>query len=79
LNLHTHNQSLLLKNIHKFFNRLDIPWVHLVWVVRYSNGRPPMGTRKGSCWWRDIQKLLLAFKGTAMATVGNGASCFFLA
>ena len=25
LNLHTYNKSLLLKNLHKFFNRLDIP------------------------------------------------------
>ena len=30
LNLQTHNQSLLLKNLHKFYNRIDIPWVHLV-------------------------------------------------
>lgn len=77
LNLHTHNQSLLLKILHKFFNRFDIPWVHLVWAVRYSNGRPPTESRKGSFWWRDIQKLLPAFKGMAMATVENGSSCFF--
>jgi hypothetical protein len=48
LNLHTHNQSLLLKNLHKFFNHLDVPWVHLVWEVRYPNGRPLASTRKGS-------------------------------
>lgn len=77
LNLHTHNQSLLLKNLHKFLNRLDIPWVHLVWAVRYSNGRPPMGTRKGSFWWRDTRKLLPAFKGMSMTIIGNGSSCFF--
>lgn len=50
----------------------------LIWAVRYANGRPPMTTRKGSFWWRDIQKLLPAFKGMAMANVGNGSSCFFL-
>jgi len=78
LNLHTHNQSLLLKKLHKFFNRLDIPWVHLAWTMRYSNGRPPTeSSRKGSFWWRDIQKLLPAFKGMAMAAVGNGSPCFF--
>jgi hypothetical protein len=27
LDLTTQNEVLLLKNIHKFFNRLDIPWV----------------------------------------------------
>lgn len=50
LNLHSHNQSLLLKNLHKFFNHLDIPWVHLVWEVRYSNGHPPTANQKGSFW-----------------------------
>ena len=77
LNLHTHNQSLLLKNLHKFFNQLDIPWVHLIWTVRYPNGRPPALTRKGSFWWRDIQKLLAISKGMAAASVNNGSSCFF--
>lgn len=77
LNLHTHDQSLILKNLHKFFNRLDIPWVNLVWEARCANGRLPTRTRKGSFWWHDIQKLLPVFKGMAMATVINGSSCFF--
>jgi len=63
--------------MHKFFNRLDIPRVYLVWEVRYSNGRPLARTCKGSFWLRDIQELLPAFKGMAMAMVNNGSSCFF--
>jgi hypothetical protein len=31
LNLRTQNEALLLKHLHKFFNRHDLPWVHLVW------------------------------------------------
>jgi hypothetical protein len=31
LHLETHNEALLLKNLHKFVNKLDIPWVHLIW------------------------------------------------
>ena len=31
INLQTHIQCLLLKNLHKFYNRMDIPWVQLVW------------------------------------------------
>ena len=27
LNLRTHNEALLLKHLHKFFNQLDLPWV----------------------------------------------------
>jgi hypothetical protein len=30
LDLRTQNEALLIKNIHKFFNRADIPWVHLI-------------------------------------------------
>lgn len=30
LDLKTQNEALLLKHLHKFFNRADIPWVHLV-------------------------------------------------
>lgn len=54
LNLRIQNQSLLLKNLHKFYSRLNIPLVHLVWVVQYSNGNPSLTTRKGSFWWRDV-------------------------
>jgi hypothetical protein len=30
LDLRTQNEALLIKNLHKFFNRADIPWVHLI-------------------------------------------------
>jgi hypothetical protein len=52
LDLKSQNEALLLKNIHKFFNKADIPWVHLVWEKYYSNGkllitlkRAPFGRR----------------------------------
>jgi hypothetical protein len=31
LNLRTQNEALLLKNLHKFFNRFGIHRVHLIW------------------------------------------------
>jgi len=31
LNLQTQNEALLLKNLHKFYNRHGIPWVNLIW------------------------------------------------
>jgi hypothetical protein len=30
LDLKSQNEALLLKNLLKFFNKVDIPWVHLV-------------------------------------------------
>jgi len=78
LNLQTHNESLLLKNLHKFYNQVNIPWVHLLWACYYSNGNLPMThVRKGSFWGRDSLKLLDQFKGMAPALVHSGSSCLF--
>jgi hypothetical protein len=30
INLRNHNVALLLKFLHKFYKRLDLPWVHIV-------------------------------------------------
>jgi len=77
LNLQTQNDALLLKKLHKFFNRMDIPWVHLVWESYYSDESLPSNQRKGSFWWRDNLKLLDSFKGLARVNVCDGASCLF--
>lgn len=75
LDLQTHNEALPLKNLHKFFNKADIPWVQLIWKKYYSNDRLPSRIKKGSFWWRDVMKLLDKFKGMASANVANGKSC----
>jgi hypothetical protein len=31
LDLKTQNESLLMKHLHKFFNKIPVPWVQLVW------------------------------------------------
>ena len=36
LNLRVQNQALLLKNLYKFYNHMDIPWVNL---LRLGRGR----------------------------------------
>lgn len=77
INLRVQNEALLLKNLHKFYNRLDIPWVHLIWEKLYSNGNLPRWRRKGSFWWRDILKLLDQFKGLAVVSIKDGKTCSF--
>ena len=70
--------ALLLKNLHKFFNKHDIPWVNLIWERHYSNGTLLSSSRRqGSFWWRDITKLLDSFKGLAMANVFDIVTCLF--
>ena len=75
LNLKTQNEALLLKNFHKFFNKLDIPWVSLIWKKYYPEGKVPSHIKKGSFWWRNLLKLLSKFKSFARVKVGNGSSC----
>ena len=77
LNLRTQNEALLLKHLHKFFNRADVPWVRLIWEVHYGNGKLPNSKKVGSFWWRDIVKLLDSFKGMAVVELKDGASCLF--
>jgi len=76
LSLQTQNEALLLKHLHKFFNRIDLPWVKLIWDKHYRNDKLPNPTiPKGSFWWRDILKLLDKYKGLASALVSDGKSC----
>ena len=77
LNLKTQNEALLLKHLHKFYNRADIPWVHLIWEKHYNAEQLPDSRRKGSFWWKDINKLLLSYKGLAMVHIYDGATCLF--
>jgi hypothetical protein len=75
LDLKTQNEALLMKNLHKFFNKADIPWVHLIWEKHYGNGKLPSHVRKGSFWWKDILKLLDGYKGLASVSVKSGDTC----
>jgi hypothetical protein len=62
INLRNHNTALLLKFLHKFYNKLDLPWVHLTWNKLYSSGKPPHERKYvGSFWWRDVMSLCQAF------------------
>lgn len=48
LNPRIQNVALLMKFVHKFYNRLDIPWVHMVRDSYYSSVRSPTALiRKG--------------------------------
>lgn len=51
-----------MKNLHKFFNRLDIPWVNLVWNNHYRAGKIPSENKIGSFCWKDILNNLSSFR-----------------
>ena len=50
LDLKIQNQGLLLKQLHKFYNRMEIPWVALVWETYYEGLVPHALDPWGSFW-----------------------------
>lgn len=47
INIEEQNKALLLKNLHKFFNKAQIPWVQMICGKHYTNGRLPTTAKKG--------------------------------
>jgi hypothetical protein len=54
INLELQNEALLLKYMDKFMNKMDIPWVDLVWHSYYQGKVPHATPKVGSFWWKDI-------------------------
>jgi hypothetical protein len=75
--LRAQNEALLIKNLDKFYNREELPWVQLLWTKYYSNGKVPGQSMKGSFWWWSILKLLTTFKGIAEAEAGSWSTILF--
>jgi hypothetical protein len=76
--LRAHNTSLLVKHLHKFYNRLDIPWVSLTWNAFYSRPIPPHHKRRvGAFWWRDIMSLSDHFFMMASCSSHEGVTSYF--
>jgi hypothetical protein len=64
---------LLIKHLHKFYNKEDVPWVQLIWNTHYLDGQiPHASANKGSFWFKDIMKYPDHFRGIASATIGVG-------
>lgn len=77
LQISTQNDALLMKFLHKFYNKADLPWVHLLWDKYYSDGKMPGDKVVGSFWWRDIMKLNTQYKGLASVQPGIGDTVWF--
>ena len=72
-NLQIMNEALLMKHLHKFYNKANVPWVQLIWNTHYANGQIPHATTdRGSFWWKDVLKFCDHYRGIAAAKVGRG-------
>jgi hypothetical protein len=77
IDLRLQNYALLMKQLHKFYSKVDVPWVRLIWA-KYYNTKVPHGTRKvGSFLWKDILRLNVIYRGIARCSIGDGSTVLF--
>jgi hypothetical protein len=69
---------MLLKFLHKFYKRLNLPWVQLIWEKLYPLGKPPRERKNvGSFRWRDIMSFCPSFFSMATCKANSGLSVAF--
>ena len=75
LNLREQNKALLIKHLFKFYNKVDVPWVKLIWEAHYHNNDVPHFNRsKGSFWWKDCMKMYDLFREMATCDIKSGCT-----
>ena len=74
INLQVQNDALLLKHLHKFYSKVDVPWVNLIWSKYYSNKVSHATREVGSFWWKDVQWLSIIFRNIARCNIGDGTT-----
>ena len=77
MNIFVQNQALLLKNLHTFYNRENIPWVNLIWEAYYDSGILLGQKWEGSFWWKGNLKLIDNYKSMARCSIGDGKTALF--
>ena len=63
-----------MKFLHKFYNKKDVPWVHLLWDTYYTDKVPHTMDAVGSFWWRDMLKLTPKYRGVSCVQVVDGTT-----
>ena len=76
INLRLQNDALL-KQLSKFYNKEDIPWVQLIWSKYYDTKVPRAAKETGSFWWKDVLRLSVIFRRIAKCELGDGSSACF--
>ena len=72
LNIKTQSDALLMKYLHKFYNRWYVPWVDLIWSTYYVDKIPHASDPCGSFWCKDILKLTPTYRGISNVIAHSG-------
>lgn len=76
-NLSLQNDAPLLKQLHKFYSKSDIPWVHMLWFKYYASKVQHIQREVGSFWWKDIFRLKDLYGFITTCQLGDGSSILF--
>ncbi|TVU04883.1 hypothetical protein EJB05_48023, partial [Eragrostis curvula] len=76
-NLRIQNNALLLKHLHNFYCKKEVPWVKFIWTRYYQNKVPHAAREMGSFWWKDILRLYAQYKEIAKCQIGMGDTVLF--
>jgi hypothetical protein len=68
--------ALLIKFLDKFYNKLELPWVQLIWHAYDEGNIPHVEDLRGSFWWQDVLKQVDNFRGVKVAKLGRGDTFF---
>lgn len=77
LDVKVRNLALLLKFLHSFYKKKDVPWANLIWSMYYVDKVPHATDPCGSFWWRDVMQLSDTYGGIMKVEVGDGSTALF--
>lgn len=66
-----------MKQLHKFYNKAEIPWVQLIWSTYYAEKVPHASDPCGSFWWKDLLQLSDVYRGVTTVKVATGDTVLF--
>lgn len=76
-NLALQNDALLMKQLHKFYSKADVPWVQQVWFKYYNNRVPHSQKEVGSFSWKDVFRLKDLYGFITTCWLGDSSSILF--
>jgi hypothetical protein len=77
INLKIQNKCLMMKQLHKFYNNVDLPWVKLIRNSYYYKEVPHAVTVCGSFWWRSIMRMFELYRQVTHCKIGSGETILF--
>jgi hypothetical protein len=77
MNFQKKNEALPMKHLDKFYNKVETPWVQLVWNSYYASSVPHGERPCGFFWWLDIMQFASKFRDVSSIKPGLGDSFAF--